>query len=526
MQYPEFLKLLFEKTGIQERAIRENGNEIYIAATAGNFRELCLLLHTGFSSPVMLYFAEDNIELRGAYTLYCGFLGKKIKKWIFAVLDIPKESSSFPGISKDVVSAQLFEREIKEMFGLTPAGSPDTRRLRLHDEIWPEGFYPLRKEFIGPVARQSTGKEYIFDRIEGEGVFEVPVGPVHAGIIGPGHFRFSVAGEPIINLELRLGFAHRGAEKLFEGKPAADALRLAECVAGDAAFAHSLAFSLAVEKAAGLEVNEETGINRALCLELERLYNHAGSIGGMAVDVAFSYPSALAAIIKENILRLNERLCKHRYLKGVNGIGCCELIKDKEAGRYFRENLGKIEEDIKLMKKILYSSVSFMDRVDTTGIVHKKTAEDFGVTGLAARAAGIDLDLRSIFPGAYKNTSFEMIKSEKGDALSRLNVRFGEAEVSLRVLGELINKIALNGQICGPVTVKKAGSGLGFAEGWRGPVIYWVNLNKNGVIERCKIVDASFNNWQALALCAPGNIIPDFPVCNKSFDLSYAGGDL
>lgn len=526
MKHLEFKRIFLERTGFSESLFREAGNEIYITANSGNFHDVCLLLHGSLSSPVLLYFAEDNTEQKGVYTIYCGFLGKKIERWVFAVLDIPKDNPVFPAISNDVVSAQLFEREIKEMFGLIPTGSPDARRLRLHDEVWPDGFYPLRKKFARPVKVHDTGKDYVFDGIEGEGVFEVPVGPVHAGIIGPGHFRFSVAGEPIINLELRLGFTHRGVEKLFENKNTEEALKLAECVSGDAAFAHGLAFCLAAEKAAGITVTENTKMNRAIGLELERIYNHVNDIGGMAVDVAFSYSSALASIIKENILRLNERLSNHRYLKGVNGIGRCSLLKDDTNKANLLDNLQRVKEDAKLLKNILYSGVSFMDRVDTTGTVHRKTAEDYGITGLAARASGIELDLRQIFPEAYENTSFEIVKGEKGDVLSRLNLRFEEIEISLRVISELVEKVKMDEKTEMLPLINREGIGLGAVEGWRGPVLYWVKLNKDGAVERCKVVDASFNNWQALALCVHGNIIPDFPVCNKSFDLSYPGGDL
>ncbi len=526
MKYLEFKIAVLERTGLDERAFRESGSEIYIAANLENFHGICLLLHSILSSPVMLYFAEDNVKTSGVYTLRCGFLGKKIQRWVFVVVDIPKDNLNFPAISKDIVSAQLFEREIKEMFGLIPAGSPDVRRLRLHDEVWPDGYFPLRKEFVKPEKTNNTGKYYVFDRIEGEGVFEVPVGPVHAGIIGPGHFRFSVAGEPIINLELRLGFAHRGAEKLFEGKSAKEAQIFSECISGDAAFAHSLAFSLAVEQAAGIDVKENVKINRAIGLELERIYNHINDIGGMAIDVAFSYSSTLASIVKENILRLNEKLSKHRYLKGSNGVGQCALIKDKESRVCLLEVLSGAKTDIDLLKNILFSSVSFMDKVDTTGTLHRKTAEDFGVTGLAGRASGLELDLRRVFPGIYEKTSFEIIRGDKGDVLSRLNVRFNELAVALRVITELSGQINFSGKEDSPEAIIISGTGLGAVEGWRGPIIYWVKIGKEGKIERCKIVDASFNNWQALSCCVHGNIIPDFPVCNKSFDFSYSGGDL
>ncbi|OGF50116.1 MAG: hypothetical protein A2231_08345 [Candidatus Firestonebacteria bacterium RIFOXYA2_FULL_40_8] len=526
MNYNEFKKTFIEKSGFAAELITEAGEEVYIKTNNENYLDTCLLLHRGLVSPVMIYFAEDNTKSREVYTIYCGFLGKQIKKWVFAVLDVDKELKEFPSIAKNIVSGQLFEREIKEMFGLIPAGTPDQRRLRLHEEVWPEGFYPLRKGFVKPEKTRGTGKEYTFDKIEGEGVFEVPVGPVHAGIIGPGHFRFSVAGEPIINLELRLGFTHRGAEKLFEGKTVNDSIKLAECVSGDSAFAHGLAFALAAEKACGVTVSERTKLTRGICLELERIYNHVNDIGGMAVDVAFSYPSALASLIKEIILRLNEKLSNHRYLKGINAFGSCDfalsLGKQEEVVRI----LEQAEEDMKILKEILFSSVSFMDRVDTTGLLRRKTAEDFGIMGLAARAAGIKTDLRTVFPGVYMKTSFMLARQEKGDVLARLNVRFDELSVSLRLIKEFMSLLSEQPSEEKLNPAVKEGTGVGCCEGFRGPVIYWVKLDKDGKVERCKIVDASFNNWQGLSYCVLGNIVPDFPLCNKSFDLSYSGGDL
>jgi len=526
VNYKEFQKIFIEKSGFAAELISEAGDEVYIKTNSENYPGTCLLLHKELASPVMIYFAEDNRKKSDVFTLYCGFLGKQIKKWVFAVLDVPKDTPEFPSISKEIVSAQLFEREIREMFGLIPSGSPDERRLRLHEEVWPEGYYPLRKDFVKPEKIGNTGREYCFDKIEGEGVFEVPVGPVHAGIIGPGHFRFSVAGEPIINLELRLGFTHRGAEKLFEGRTVKDSLKLAECVSGDSAFAHGLAFSLAVEKASGVMVSERTKLNRGICLELERIYNHVNDIGGMAVDVAFSYPQALASVIKENILRLNEKLTGHRYLKGVNSFGSCGFSFEPAIQKEAYEVLRQAENDILVLKEMLFASVSFMDRVDTTGLLHRNTAEDFGITGVAARAAGIKADLRTIFPGVYMKSSFMLARQAKGDVLARLLVRFDEIAVSLRIINEFMQFLAESNKEDVNSSVEKEGTGLGCCEGFRGPVIYWVKLNSEGKVERCKIVDASFNNWQALSYCVLGNIVPDFPLCNKSFDLSYSGGDL
>jgi Ni,Fe-hydrogenase III large subunit len=394
----------------------------------------------------------------------------------------------------------------------------------LHEEVWPAQCFPLRKDFKPPVEIAPSLLHYGFTRGEGDGVFEVPVGPVHAGIIGPGHFRFSVAGEPIINLEIRLGFTHRGVEKLFEGK-GGDAVSLAECVAGDSAVAHSAAFCQSLEKIYKLAVPLRARYIRAICLELERMYNHAGDIGGIAVDVGFSFPAAQAALIKEKIQALNRNIFGHRFLKGVLCCGGVSKDIDDAGVRELVQTLKAVKKDFEGLSRILYASVSFMDRVDTTGVLKRKTAEDLGVTGVAARGSGLYSDLRRDFSDMYEIARFKIAHETNGDVLARLRVRLFEFEESIRLINEFVHNLPASGIRSGAPAAQQ-GFALGFVEGWRGPVLYWIETDGAGAIDRCKIVDPSFQNWQGLAYCVLGDIIPDFPVCNKSFDLSYSGNDL
>src|SRR3989339_767500 len=511
MNYNEFKKSFIEKSGFAAELIREAGEEIYIKTNHENYLDTCLLLHRGLLSPVMIYFAEDNTKDLGVYTLYCGFLGKQVKKWIFAVLDVEKEVKEFPSLSKNIVSAQLFEREIREMFGLIPKGSPDERRFRLHEEVWPEGYYPLRKDFIRPEKTGSTGKEYVFNKIQGEGVFEVPVGPVHAGIIGPGHFRFSVAGEPIINLESRFGFTHRGVEKMLEGRDAASAAKLSECVAGDAAFSHSLAYCRGVERACGIAVPTRGDYLRGIFLELERLYNHVADVGTIALDVGFSFPAVEASVIKENLQALNAELTGSRFLKHINLPGGVSRDLDQASVKNLLAQTAAATRDFRRLREILYASVSFLDRVETTGALSKKLAEDLGVIGLAGRASGVKLDLREVFPGVYDG--LKVVFREKGDVLARLEVRLDEFEESVRQIERLAARLP-EGAIAGDEVTVGSGQALGWAESWRGPVLYWLRFT-DGKLERAKIVDPSFNNWTGLSAAVLDNIVPDFPVCNK-----------
>lgn len=508
------------------KTAESRGDEAYIVVGHVDFAKTCVSLHKELAAPVALLFATDDRRTSGGYGIWCGFRSFTLRKWVFAQTSVAPEHPAFENLSRSIHSASFFEREIQEMFGIEPKNAPDTRRLRLHEEVWPRGFYPLRKDFHVPGAGFCGLPDYQFARGEGEGIFEVPVGPVHAGIIGPGHFRFSAAGEPIVNLEIRLGFTHRGVEKLFEGKNAAEAVWLAECVSGDAAFGHSLAFCRAVEKICGVEVPPRAQVLRAVFLELERMYNHAADIGGIAVDVGFSFPAAQAALIKEAVQRMNGRLTGSRFLKGINVPG--GLLKDiDEAQRSeLASALGGIRRDSVALRAMLEESVSFMDRVDSTGILKRTTAFDLGITGLAGRASGIAQDLRKDSGEAvYERVKFKAACEQSGDVLARLRVRFTEFEESLRMLEKFVAELP-------PGTVRqegfpvRAGYALGAVEGWRGPVLYWVRVNADGALDRCKIVDASFLNWQGLAYCVLGDIIPDFPVCNKSFDLSYSGNDL
>ena len=527
MDYKKIFKDVELKYEQKPLRLEENGaDEIYARVSPDNFKPMCLALHKYLKSPVMSFFALDRRKEKKVFEIVCLFQSLGFAKWIFVSAEVPGDKPEFESLSKDIYSAALFEREIFEMFGIVPKNSPDTRRLKLHDEVWPDGNFPLRKDFNAGKIKDAPGGEYKFKKIEGEGVFEIPVGPVHAGIIAPGHFRFSVAGEPVINLEIRLGFKHRGVEKTFENLDLGEAVSLSERVSGDSAFAHSLAFCTAAEKIQKTVVPKNIQYARALFLELERMYNHVNDIGGIAVDVGFSFPSAFASLIKESILALNESLCGSRYLKGINAVGgmFCGLNLEK---RYaITEKLGDLEKDFRELKKMLLSSVSFMDRADTAGVLKKKMAQDLGVLGLAGRASGIANDLRKDFPGIYDEFKFKGVRYFTGDVTARLKVRFDEFEESSRMIWQLLELIMPFEPLKPVVSRRKEGYGLGYVEACRGPLLYWVKLNSDGEIERCKIVDPSFRNWEGLAFAMPGNIVPDFPLCNKSFDLSYSGNDL
>lgn len=499
-------------------------DETYLTVKHEDFIPTSLALHKLCQSPVMMMFAEDKRRTRSCYRLNTAFYAAKERHWFYVCLDFPDANQEFPSLAKDIYSASLFEREIWEMFGIRPEGSPDLRRLHLHEEVWPEGFFPLRKDFTPPSQLAQQEREFNFIKGEGEGLFEVPVGPVHAGIIGPGHFRFSVAGEPIINLEIRLGFTHRGVEKIMEAKNISEALKLSECVSGDSAFAHSLAFCLAVEKIQQIAPPPRAVLLRAIFLELERLYNHINDIGGIALDVGFTFAASFASVMKETMLQLNWKISGSRYLKGINRIGGLSRDIDDRLAKELLDKLKSFFTELAELEGILFSSASFMDRVDSTGILRKRTAIDIGVVGLAGRASGLSLDLREGIDH-YQSAGFKPLIMEAGDVLCRLKVRLLEFKQSIELIRHFLGQLVPGDIITSPSGIKEDFA-LGAVEGWRGPVLYWLKLDGDGKVERLKIVDPSFHNWEGLSFAVQGEIIPDFPLCNKSFDLSYSGNDL
>lgn len=514
-----------EGIGIIDKS-RPHTDELYFTVRPDGFANGCGILHKLLDSPVMALFAEDMRAVSGGFALYCTFLDAWAHCWVFLRREIGAEKAEFESMAKAIYSANLFERETKEMFGIKPVGNPDTRSLRLHEEIWPDGYHPLLKDFKKPDGSIRPEAGYSFRRVEGEGVFEAPVGPVHAGVIGPGHFRFSVAGEPIINLETRLGWTHRGVEKLLEGKNVDEASRIFECVSGDTAFGYSLAFCHSVEKIFGITVPARAQLLRILFLELERIYNHVNDIGGMATDVGFSFPAQFASLVKEDVLQLNHALCGSRYLKGINCVGGARQGIDRTKFTLVCRALEKLERDISSIEEMLSSSISFMDRADSTGILMTKTARDLGITGPAARASGIALDMRKMFHGVYESLGFSSAKEHSGDVTARLKVRFREAMESAGMVRQCLDRISVCDTDIRAEGAVRGGIAMGYCEAWRGPVLVWTRLDSRGLIERCKIVDPSFHNWEGLSYAVLGNIIPDFPLCNKSFDLSYSGNDL
>jgi Ni,Fe-hydrogenase III large subunit/Ni,Fe-hydrogenase III component G len=440
---------------------------------------------------------------------------------------VPPSAPHFPSIARKHPAANWFEREVMDYFGLTPDGHPNQNRVALHDD-WPEGVWALRKDFDErqPVPRVG-GQFRPYRPVTGEGVFHLPVGPVHAGIIEPGHFRFGVAGEPVLYLQLRLFYVHKGIEKRFERLPWRHGLFLAESISGDTTVGHALAYAHAIERLVGVEPPPRARHLRVALLELERVYNHVADIGAIATDVAFTVPASRAQALREGLVRVLERLFGSRILRGTVALGGVKCDLTRGRCRDLLAHLERLEGEFDALVTLLIDSGTFTDRVDGTGVLTADVARDLGVVGVVGRASGLDLDLRRDQPhDAYSGLSFVVPVEEGGDVRARLMVRAREVQQSLSMLRRVLETLP-EGPVASrlPETLPGRSSALGWAEGWRGECLHWIRTNGRGELERVKVTDPSSKNWPAIVRAVPGNIVPDFPVINKSFNLSYSGND-
>lgn len=433
---------------------------------------------------------------------------------------VPRGDAWVPTLAALSYPAGRFERELRDLYGIEPRGHPLPHRLLRHGH-WPVGWYPmLRDADPEPVFAPDVGS-FPFLEVEGPGVYEIPVGPVHAGLIEPGHFRFSVVGETILRMKARLWFLHRGMEKLFEGRRPADGIELAERISGDTAVGHTLAYLMAVEDAAGIDVAEPDRLLRALLLELERLHNHVADLGALANDVGFGVANAHAQRLRETLLRLNQATTGHRLLRGALTVGGARVLALPDP-----QLLRTVRDEVAELVGITLGHSVVLDRFAGTAVLSREQAVAIGTLGYVARASGLEADARLDHPFVDLGAAFSAVVEDGGDVLARYRVRARELDVSVAVLLDLLDRLA--GGTGGGVAVDPTGPGAGFAqvEAWRGSLAHRVELGEGGAVTRVKVVDPSFFNWPALPVALTDTIVPDFPLANKSFNQSYAGNDL
>ncbi len=526
---PELLPILADvqqRFGNRLDVVRSpHANEVYVHAKMDLVAGLTAHLYRRWNARLVNLFADDARQMESAFHLYYVFALDAAHGFVVLRVAVPPEQPEFTSLTNAIHAVNWQEREVQDMFGLKLLGHPNPRRCALHDN-WPE-VYPLRKDFdLHTTLAPFEGERHKFRTVEGEGVFQVPVGPVHAGIIEPGHFLFSVAGEPVLYLQLRLFYVHKGTEKLFENLPLMHCVRLAESISGDSSFAHATAFCHAVERVAGVEAPPRARAVRTICLELERLYNHIADIGAICTDVAFVTAHMHAMRLKEFVLRVNEQLTGNRLLRGMACLGGVRFDFDTEQITALKQLILVLKPEFDSLVELIRESSGTRDRLETTGVLKPEVARDLGVVGIAGRASGFDHDLRRDFPHAfYDQVQFTVPVFTEGDVQRRLVVRREEIYQSFGIIQQVLEQLP-SGPLRAEVGELQPGRvALGYVEGWRGEIFHWIRTAPGNRLTRCKVKDPSLQNWPALTEAILGNIVPDFPVVNKSFNLSYSGTD-
>ncbi len=439
-------------------------------------------------------------------------------------LPLTDGSLTYPDLTPHFACAPRMQRTIYELLGIDAEGATDFRFWLNHGD-WPGDYFPLRREVSG--NEDLAGHEvvdYPFIKVEGDGVHEIPVGPVHAGIIEPGHFRFSIVGEKVLRLEERLGYKHKGIDKRFQHFAPVEGYKLAGRVSGDTTVAYAWAYCMALESIAAVEVPARALALRALMLERERIVNHLGDLGALGNDAAFALGLAHFMRLKEDWLRLNDQLFGHRFMMDRVVPGGVGVDLDETGVAALLAQCDATEAEVWELRDIYDGHAGLQDRFIACGRVPPKLAAQLGMTGLAGRASGIAFDVRADFPVApYADLDVHMVTHRNGDVAARVVVRFEEIFESLRLIRRLLRGLPA-GAVRIEMAVPETGFGIGWVEGWRGEVLVALEL-ATGRIRRCHCHDPSWQNWPVLEHAVIGDIVPDFPLINKSFNLSYAGHD-
>ncbi len=490
-------------------------------ADAGQLSAACEAAGKGGARLAALWGTDDR-EAGAGFRLHVALATEEGIAWL--QVPLAGHDPSYPDLSGTFLNAARLQRAAYDLYGFRAVGG-DSRKWLRHG-AWPEGAFPARRDARDTAVGVQTD-QYAFVSVEGEGVHEIAVGPVHAGIIEPGHFRFSVVGEQVLRLEQRLGYTHKGIDKRFQGMALGDGARLAARISGDSTVAYGWAYAMAAESAAGVAPPARALWLRALLLERERLANHLGDLGALGNDGGFAFGLSQFMRLKEIVLRLNARLFGHRMLMDLIVPG--GVARDLERGALgsIAEECDALEHEVHALRNIYEEHAGLQDRFLSCGVLTKATAQTLGVSGLAARASALRLDVRSS-PGfaPYDQLEPHVALRTRGDVAARALVRFDEVFESLRLTRAIIERISP-----GPAAVRcslpaAGASGLGWVEGWRGDVLVGLEAAGNGRIASCHAHDPSWQNWPALEHAVIGNIVPDFPLINKSFNLSYSGQDL
>jgi Ni,Fe-hydrogenase III large subunit/Ni,Fe-hydrogenase III component G len=480
------------------------------------------VLHESGARFLSLWGADDRGRDE-CFRIYAAYLlPKSVMVLEHAIAEMA--TPSYPSIAALFPTALRMQRAVDDLLGITTEET-DTRGWLRHGG-WPETVFPLRRDIDGGQQYSIISEPYPFIAVEGDGVHEIAVGPVHAGIIEPGHFRFSVVGEKVLRLEERLGYTHKGIAKLFESLSQQEGHRLAARLSGDSAIAFSWAYCAALESITSTTCPERVIKLRALALEHERLANHLGDLGALGNDAGFAFGLTHFSCLKEDLLRTNAQVFGARYLMDyILPGGVAVDLSGRWRGLLSSQYL-KLEEDVASLRSIYDEHAGVQDRFRDAGRLEQDLAQKLGAIGLVGRASGIASDLRADHPWPpYDSLSSRLVTQTSGDVAARVQVRFDEIFESLRLCRFLLENLS-SGPVQIPVPLAEPNRlGIGLIEGWRGPVIIALETGTDGGIRRCHAHDPSWQNWPLLEYAILGNIVPDFPLINKSFNLSYSGQD-
>jgi len=460
---------------------------------------------------VIAFFGKKELEQIKLYII----LADDINSDILISSSIFNKNDKYPAITPQIPSLHKFEREFYEEFGIEPIGHPWLKPIRYSKDRF---------------DKSQKIENYPFFVMDGTEIHEVAVGPVHAGIIEPGHFRFMCNGEKIYDLEIQLGYQHRNIEQLFL-KNQKFSLHLAESIVGDTVIGHSLAYSNAIEALLNLEISKKAALIRIIALEFERIAVHIGDLSAIFNDIAYIMGNAVFGATRTLVINTLLEITGSRFGRGLIKAGGVSFDIDSEMAKKLENMLAKITKDVERMTETMFSSASVLSRLEKTGTLNKEKAFELGIVGMAARASGIGLDARIDHPcEVYKNLNLTKIIKESGDVYARTSIRCKEIFQSAEIIRILLSEIAgyEDEQLLFKINSSLNPNNIvvSIVEGWRGEIVHTVITDNKGELSRYKIKDPSFNNWFGLAVAVRNNGISDFPLCNKSFNLSYCGNDL
>ena len=489
-------------------------------------RELCAVAAKDGARLAALWGSDERDRNQG-FALHLSLATDEVLTWI--TVRLSADEPAYPDLADCFPQAARMQRAVFDLLGIRAQALDDRtvdKRPWLRHAAWPADVFPLRHDVAGEQRFENSIDHYEFVSVQGDGVHEIPVGPVHAGIIEPGHFRFSVVGEKVLRLEERFGYVHKGIEKRFEQLSLSEGARLAGRISGDSTAAYAWAYAMAVESITATAVPARALLLRAIALERERIANHLGDLGYLGNDGGLAFGLAQFMRLKEDVLRVNASSFGHRYAMDFIVPGGVERELARDSALKLLAQCDELAREVRRLWNIYEDHAGLQDRLANCGVLAPALAAQLGVIGLAGRASGQAIDLR-VKPGfaPYDRLAPRMVTLTAGDVAARLIVRFNEIFESLRLIRASLDKLT-SGEIRVSLHAAPAqGQGLGWVEGWRGEVIVAI-ASEGERIRRCHAHDPSWQNWPAIEHAVIGNIVPDFPLINKSFNLSYSGHDL